>query len=478
MDSNDFNHYLHAFSDWISDYVKAVGHYPVGSLLRPGDISKQLPDSPPERGEPMDAIFRDFLEVILPGITHWQHPSFFAYFPASRSEPSILAEMLTAALGAQCMLWYTSPAAEELEDRMMAWIRDMIGLPPDFTGVIQDTASTATLVSLLTAREKASGLAINQSGFSGKEKFRIYTSVQAHSSVDKAIRITGIGHDNLVKIPVDHDFAMDVAALGAAIREDLGKGFHPLAVVATFGTTGSTAIDPLAEIGRIAGQYGLWYHVDAAYAGAALLLPEYRFLARGMEMADTIVFNPHKWLFTNFDCSVYLVKDPVSLVNTFNIMPEYLKTPEDRLVNNYRDWGIQLGRRFRALKLWFVIRYYGREGLQKMLREHIGHARWLRDEILRHEDFELLAPVLFGLVCFRFKPSGISGEQELNRINQKLLHSLNDGGKIFMTHTVLDGKYTLRLVGGNTAVTRQSVEAAWEEITRQAAIVYKQFDSL
>ncbi|MHC1708510.1 MAG: aspartate aminotransferase family protein [Bacteroidales bacterium] len=465
MTSSEFRQSLHEFSEWIADYFEETGKYPVISNVKPGDIKNKLPLDPPFSGEPIEEIFRDFEQQILPGITHWQHPSFFAYFPASRSEPSVLAEMLTAALGAQCMVWYTSPAAEELEERMMDWIRDMMGLPQNFSGVIQDSASTATLVSLLTAREKATDFSINSHGFSGQERFRVYASTQAHSSVDKAIRISGIGYDNLIKIPVNENFEMDAGALEKSILRDLEAGYKPLAVVATFGTTSSTAIDPLAEIGRITQKYNIWYHVDAAFGGAALILPEYQQLAKGIEIADTIVFNPHKWLFTNFDCTVYLVKNKEVLINTFSIMPEYLKTPEDRMVNNYRDWGIPLGRRFRALKLWFVIRNYGLLGLQEKLRNHITWANWFAQQVLVSKDFELLAPLSFNLVCFRYHPGGTMKEEQLNEINKTLLTLLNQSGEIFLTHTSLNGKFTLRLVGGNSSVTEDSIKNAWNLIS-------------
>jgi aromatic-L-amino-acid decarboxylase len=464
MEKEKFLEYAAMFSGWMAEYYNNIEQHPVAPCILPGDIKKQLPLSPPDQSESIERIFSDFQTILLPGITHWQHPQFFAYFPASNSEPSILAEMLTATIGAQCMVWYTSPAAEELEERMIEWMRDMIGLPVYFTGVIQDTASTSTLVSPLTAREKYSNWEINQSGFGTGNKFRVYASTQAHSSVDKAVRISGIGINNLVKIQTDDNFALDPIDLERAIIADIETGYQPLCIVATFGTTGSTATDPLREIGLIAEKYQCWLHVDAAYAGTALVLEEIRPLADGLELADTIVFNPHKWMFTNFDCSVYLVKDKNALTRTFDIMPDYLKTPQDLSVNNYRDWGIQLGRRFRSLKLWFVIRYYGIEGLQHLIRGHLMNARWLENEINLDPAFELLAPVNFGLVCFRFHPTDMHDEDLLNQLNEKLVKKLNESGKILVSHTKLNGKYTIRMVAGQVKSCLGNWQTAWQTV--------------
>ena len=404
MNSDDLRKYGHEFIDWMADYLGNIEQYPVVSQVNHGDILKQLPDSPPDKSESMDSIMNDFKNIIIPGMTHWQNPSFHAYFPANNSVPSILAEMLTATLGAQCMIWQTSPAAAELEERVMSWMRDMLGLPSDFTGVIQDTASTSTLVSLLTAREKYTDWGINQSGFDDK-KFRVYCSTEAHSSIEKAVKIAGIGKNNLIKIPVDKNFAIIPEELKNAILSDIHNGFIPLCIVAAFGTTGSTAVDPIEQLGLISKKYNIWLHIDAAFAGNALILPEYRNLAKGIEYADSFVMNPHKWLFTNFDCSAYFVKDKGALIRTFEIMPEYLKTQHDNVANNYRDWGIQLGRRFRALKLWFVIRSFGVNGLQSKLREHIKLAEYAENMLVESGKFEILAPRLFNVICFRFVPS-------------------------------------------------------------------------
>lgn len=454
--------------DWMAEYLENIEQYPVKSRLKPGEVIRKLPEHPPLQGESMDTILNDFKTIILPGMTHWQHPGFFAYFNANNSCPSILAEMLTATMGAQCMNWVTSPAAAELEERLMQWLRGMIGIPEYFSGVIQDTASTATLCALLTARERHSDFKTNEQGLFGKKIFRVYCSLESHSSIEKDVKIAGIGKNNLRKIRVDEQQAMIPQALEQAITEDLDHGNLPLAIVAAIGTTGSTAIDPLKPIARIARKYNIWLHVDAAYAGTALLLPENRWMIEGMEQVDSFVFNPHKWMFTNFDCSAYFVKSPESLIQTFEISPEYLKTPEDQRVNNYRDWGIQLGRRFRALKLWFVIRHFGVTGLQEKIRNHIHWARELETEISESENFEMLAPVPLATLCFRYHPRGINDEEILNRMNTTLLESINKSKKIYLTHTKLNGKYTLRLVIGQTRLEKKHVDRAWEIIRDMA----------
>jgi aromatic-L-amino-acid decarboxylase len=391
------------------------------------------------------------------------------YFPANKSYPSVLAEMLTATLGAQCMSWLTSPAATELEERMMEWLRDLIGLPQSFTGVIEDTASTSTLCALLMARERITDFGVNEEGFPDDQKFTVYCSSETHSSIEKGVKIAGFGRQNLRKIPVDQYFAMQSEELEKAIRSDLEEGHQPAAVIATIGTTGSTAIDPLEEIGKICSKYEVFLHVDAAYAGTALILPEKRWMNEGIEHADSFVFNPHKWMFTNFDCSAFFVDDENLLIRTLGIMPEYLKTPEDQRVKNYRDWGIPLGRRFRALKLWFVLRSFGREGLQKKIRHHITLAQNLEEKINQHPDFELLAPVPLNTLCFRFHPPHISDEQKLNELNKRLLNQIQQSGELFLTHTSLKGKYTIRMVIGNTNVEQRHVEKAWNLIRSLAA---------
>ena len=467
METSEFRQAAHQLVDWMADYMENTDRYEVKPSIRPGHIKHQLPVSPPNEPEAFQKLFHDFDSIILPGMTHWQHPQFFAYFPTGASGPSILAEMLSSTLGAQCMIWLTSPAAEELEERMMEWLRDMLGLPSSFTGVIQDSSSSATLVALLTAREKISNYQINQKGF-GNNRFRVYSSSQAHSSVDKDVKIAGMGIENLVKIQVDENFAMIPAVLEKAIERDRKEGFTPLCVVSTIGTTSSTAIDPIEAIAAICGKHGCWHHIDASYAGTALLLPEMRWMAKGAEHCDSFVVNPHKWMFTNFDCSSYFVKDKQALINTFSILPEYLKTPEDHLVNNYRDWGIPLGRRFRALKLWFVIRSYGVRGLQEKIRAHIAYGQWLKERINSTRNFELLAPVPLNLVCFRYKPNGITDEKKLEEINAKLLQTLNSSGKILLTQTKLNEKYAIRFVGGSEKTTLKHIQQGWKLIEQIA----------
>lgn len=458
-----FREYAHRVVDRMADYFRDIEKFPVKSQVSPGEIYRLFPELPPDEGEPMDDILQDFDRKVLPGMTHWQSPNFFAFFPANSSYPSVLAEMLTAALGAQCMIWETSPAAAELEEKMMRWLIQMTGLPSSWHGVIQDTASTATLASLLTAREKKSEYTINEKGFSGNENFRVYVSTETHSSIEKAVKIAGFGRRNLVKCRVREDLSMDPADLHRRIAEDLRLGFTPLAVVATLGTTSTTAIDPLKEIAAVARKHDLWLHVDAALAGSALILPEYRQMIEGVEDADTFVFNPHKWLFTNFDCSAYFVKDKEALLRTFEILPEYLKTGTRGRVNDYRDWGIPLGRRFRALKLWFVIRSFGVKGLQEMLREHLRLAGWIREEVEKDPAFELMAPVPLNTVCFRYNP-GLTDEKELDRINTLLLDRLNRSGRVYFTHTRVNGKYTIRFMIGQTHTREDHVKNAWNLI--------------
>ncbi|HDL18683.1 MAG TPA: aminotransferase class V-fold PLP-dependent enzyme [Bacteroidetes bacterium] len=474
MDLEEFRKRGHELVDWMADYFANIESYPVKSQVKPKEIIDQLPDYPPETGEPFERLMSDFISIIIPGMTHWQHPSYFAYFNANNSYPSVLAEMLTATLGAQCMIWQTSPAAAELEERVMQWTGRLIGLPESFTGVIQDTASTATLCSLLTAREKFSNFQINENGFYDQNKYIIYCSGETHSSIEKAVKIAGFGKKNLHKVTVNEQNALLPGELEKLIIEDSGYGFQPMAVVATIGTTGTTAIDPLRKIGEICQRYGLWLHVDAAYAGTALVLPEMRHMIDGIEHADTFVFNPHKWMFTNFDCSAYFVQDKAALIRTFEIMPEYLKTKEDQRVNNYRDWGIQLGRRFRALKLWFVIRSFGVQGLRDKIAAHIAWAQELAKRIESSEDFELMAPVPLAAIPFRYHPKQVSGQPALNQLNARLLDLLNAGGKIYLTHTITDRNYILRLVIGQTNTEKRHVDNAWMLIKKTAEMTEKQ----
>ncbi|MCD4729416.1 MAG: aminotransferase class V-fold PLP-dependent enzyme [Bacteroidales bacterium] len=470
INTQEFRKQAHLFVDWMADYLDDIEKYPVKSKVLPGEIFKQLPDLPPEESETIEKIFSDFQRIILPGITHWQSPNFFAYFPANSSFPSLLAEMLTATLGTQCMIWETSPAAAELEEKVMNWLKSMTGIPEDFHGVIQDTASTATLTAILTAREKISQFNINEKGFE-RNDYRIYCSTETHSSIEKAVKIAGFGKENLVKVPVDDQYRMDVASLKEKVTADIANGLIPLCIVVTIGTTGSTAIDPLKDIAKLCSTFQLWLHVDAAFAGTALILDEYKWMIEGIEQADSFVFNPHKWMFTNFDCSVYYVKDKEALINTFSIQPEYLKTKTAGKVNDYRDWGIQLGRRFRALKLWFVIRNFGVIGLKEKIRNHIELARELENLIIQSKDFEMVTPRTLNLVCFRYKPQNILDEEQLNILNESLMQKTNKSGKLFITHTKLKGKYTLRLVFGQTRVSKSHLLNAWELINTTAKMI-------
>jgi aromatic-L-amino-acid decarboxylase len=472
FDGDLFRKNAHRLVDWMADYYQNLEQFPVKSQVKPGAIFSALDDAPPEGQTGFEEILADFEDHVLPGMTHWQHPKFFAYFPANASYPSLLGEMLTATLAAQCMIWETSPAAAEMEQRMMEWLRDMIGLPPVYEGVIQDTASAATLVALLTARERATDWQIRKSGFSGQPVFTIYASVEAHSSIEKAVIIAGFGSANLRKVPVRADFTLDPEALQALIREDRAEGKMPLAVVASFGTTGVTALDPLDEVADVCEAEGLWFHVDAAYAGSALVLPEFRPRGLGMERCDSFCFNPHKWMFTHFDCTAYFVRDKEALLRTFEILPEYLKTGSRGQVNDYRDWGVALGRRFRALKLWFVLRSVGLEGIRERFRAHIRMAEWLESQVEASEAFEIAAPRTLNLVCFQWKPV----EADPNRwdaLNQQLLETLNASGKMYLSHTRIHGAYTLRLVIGQTRVTQEHVEQTWAQVQETAEGIQK-----
>ncbi len=467
MDIDAFKKHGHALIDWIADYYQNIESFPVKANVQPGEVFRNLPDSPPEAGTDFAQIMVDFNSVIMPGMTHWQHPSFFAYFNANTSFPSILGELLTSAIGAQCMIWETSPAAAELEEQVCNWLRDAAGLPVTWHGVIQDTASTATICALLMAREKFTDFEINRNGFYGRDKFTIYCSVEAHSSIEKAVKIAGFGSEQLRKIAVDEALAMIPEQLEAAIKTDRHHGYIPLCVIAAVGTTGTHAMDPLAAIGNICKTYNLFFHVDAAHAGNAAILPEYQSIIRGVEMADTYVFNPHKWMFTNFDCTLFYTADKGLLVRTFEILPEYLKTQNDHSVNNYRDWGIQLGRRFRALKLWMVIRSYGLDGIRAKFREHIALARYLEAALRTDKDFEIMAPVPLNLVCFRYNP-GINSKDGLNEMNMKLEQEINAAGKAYISHTKIDGNYTLRACIGQTNVNKSHVEAFIQLLRNEA----------
>ena len=472
MTIDEFKNNGYKVIDWIADYYKNVDSFPVLSQAAPGDIRSQLPDHPPEDGETFEAVLADMNEKILPGITHWQSPNFFAFFPCNSSGPAILGDMLSTGLGVQGMLWATSPACTELETHVLDWLVDMLDLPEKFKstgtggGVIQDTASSATLCALVAAREKASNGNINETGFDGT--LRVYTSSQAHSSIEKAVKIAGIGKHNLRSIAVDNEFAMRPSELRRAIEQDITDGLTPAFVCATVGTTSSTALDPLTEIGSICSEFGIWLHVDAAMAGSAAICPEYRFIHKGMEFANSYCFNPHKFLLTNFDCSCFYVSDRDALIDSLSITPEYLKNKasESNSVFDYRDWQIPLGRRFRSLKLWSVIRHYGIKGMQAHIRQHIESAKALTEEINKDDRFELMAPTVINLVCFRYKGS--------DKFNEALVQRLNNSGKLYLIHTKLNNKYTIRFSIGQTKTTWDHVIKAWGLILQETEALEKE----
>jgi aromatic-L-amino-acid decarboxylase len=469
MTPDEFRRRGHEVVDWIADYYKKIEDYPVLSRVAPGEIRASLPASAPVQGESFDAMLQDFENLILPGITHWQSPNFFAYFPSNNSGPSILGDLLSSGLGVQGMLWATSPACTELEIHVLDWLVPMLGLPEKFLsttsggGVIQDTASSASLCALLAARERATNFASNEHGCDGK--LVAYTSSQAHSSIEKDVKIVGLGRKNLRLIDVDENFAMRPEALAAKIRQDQEAGLIPCFVCATVGTTSSNAIDPLPAIGRICREQNLWFHVDAAMSGTAALCPEFRPIHDGLEFADSYAFNPHKWMFTNFDCDCFYVADRKALIQTLSVLPEYLKNKAtgSGSVFDYRDWQIPLGRRFRALKLWFVIRHYGVEGLQHHIRKHVSLAQqfasWVKDD----EQFELAAPVPLNLICFRHK----GGDE----VNQQIMDRLNRSGDLYLTHTRLNDRLTLRFCVGQTNTELRHVERAWKRIREEAKAV-------
>ena len=466
MTPEQFRRHGRAVVDWIADYYERIETLPVLSQVKPGQIRQALPAEAPAEGETFSAILQDISKVILPGVTHWQSPNFFAYFPANASGPSILGDMLSSALGVQGMLWATSPACTELETHVLDWLVTMLGLPRKFLstdsggGVIQDTASSASLCAMLAARERATNRLSNRQGCDGK--LVAYTSNQAHSSIEKAAMVAGIGLDNLRLIGVDERFAMRPELLVRQIQQDRQSGLAPFFVSATVGTTSSNALDPLPPIGAICRENGLWFHVDAAMSGTAALCPEFRYIQDGIELADSYTFNPHKWMFTNFDCNCFYVADRKALIDTLSILPEYLRNQatDSGAVFDYRDWHIPLGRRFRSLKLWFVIRHYGVEGLQYHVRRHIELAQRFAEWVKQDERFEIVAPVPLNLVCFRHRGGDAS--------NQLLMDRLNRSGDLFLTHTRLNDRFTLRLCVGQTNTALRHVENAWKRIQEEA----------
>ncbi|NUQ81269.1 MAG: aspartate aminotransferase family protein [Bacteroidetes bacterium] len=466
MTNDEFRKHAHQLADWMADYYETIESLPVKPVgLKPGDIASRFPGTVPEEGDSFDSVFADFRDHLLPGMTHWQHPMFMAYFPANTSYPSVLAEMITATLGAQCMLWDTSPAATELETTVINWIRNWFGFPDEWEGVIQDSASSSTLAALIAAREKAES--VNQNGFSG-QRMVVYGTSQTHSSAEKAVRLAGIGSDGFRKVATNERYEMDPRALEEMVAEDRKAGKVPLAVVATIGTTGIMAVDPVDAIATICRRENLWLHVDAAYAGSLLALPEFGWMKTGLDRADSFVFNPHKWMLTNFDCSVLLVRDAEHLVHSLSVIPDYLRTPVHGTARNYSDWSVQLGRRFRSLKLWMVLRSYGASGIRSYLRGHLLLGKQIAEWVGSQPDFRVVMPVRFNLVPFRWEPSGVDRPEENDRLSEKLMNRVNGSGQLYFTHTRLEGRLILRLVPGQSRVSERHIVAACRLIRETA----------
>jgi aromatic-L-amino-acid decarboxylase len=482
MPAEEFRRFGHEIVDWIANYFEDIDELPVLAQVEPGDLRAQLPSSPPEKGEPMEAILADVDRLIVPALTHWSHPSFFAYFATSTSAPGIFGELLSAAFDVKSMLWRTSPASTELEEVVLDWLRQMIGLDAGMSGIIYDTASVSSMHAIAAAREGVE-MRIREEGMSGRKDLpllRVYASEQAHSSIDKGIITLGLGQRALRKIPTDKEFRLNAKALAEAIEEDKRNGERPFCVVATVGTTSTSSIDPVPEIVEICEQHAMWLHVDAAYAGSAAVVPEMRHILNGCERADSLVMNPHKWLFTPFDLSVLYCRHMDLLRRAFSLVPEYLRTPEQDKVRSGSDYGVQLGRRFRALKLWMIIRYFGHEGLAARIREHMRLAKLFASWIEESPDWELMAPVPFALVCFRARPKvsttrvaarfEYETEEETKRLdvlNETIMHRVNATGKAFLSHTKLNDQLVLRLSIGNIRTTEKHVRRVWELLTEQ-----------
>jgi len=471
MDAAAFRRHGHELVDWIAKYLEHPDRYPVLARVQPGEITAALPSRAPEEPEPFEAIMADFERVLVPGLTHWNHPGFFAYFAITGSAPGVLADFLSAALNQQAMLWRTSPAATELEAVTLGWLRRLMGLPDSFEGVIYDTASIATLHALAAARQAAVP-DVRQRGLAGRSdlpRIRVYASDQAHSSIDKAVIAIGLGHQSLRRIPVDADFRMRVDALAEAVDEDRRAGVLPIAVVATVGTTSTTSVDPVPAIADLCAREGLWLHVDAAYAGVAAMVPSHAHILAGADRADSLVVNAHKWLFTPFDLSAFYCRRMDVLRAAFALTPEFLKTPEDGRVQNLMDTGVQLGRRFRALKLWMVLRSFGARGIRERLTAHMQLAADLAARIDAHPDFERMAPVPFSVVCFRWRPAGrFLPDTELNAANQRLMDAVNATGEVFLSHTRLHDRVALRIAIGHLDTSERHVRLAWELLQTEA----------
>ncbi len=477
MPAADFRQYAHQLVDWVADYFQNIEQHPVLPDIAPGEIREKLPSAPPLSGEAMEKILADIDRVIMPGMTHWNHPDFFAYFAITGSGPGILGEWLSGAFNINGMLWKTCPAATELEQVVMDWLRQMLGLPKDFWGIIYDTASISTLHAIAAAREQLADLRIREEGLAGRNevpKLRLYISEHTHSSIEKAAITLGLGLNSVRKIPVDENFRMRADLLAEAIAEDRRNGWQPFCVVATVGTTSTTSIDPVPAIADICERENLWLHIDAAYGGAAAVVPEMRHILNGCERADSLVMNPHKWLFVPFDFSAFYTRKPEILRRAFSLVPEYLRTAQDNEVENLMDYGVQLGRRFRALKLWFALRYFGVEGIAARLREQVRLAQKFAGWIDAHPDFERMAPTPFSLVCFRAHPHGINVSR-LNHFNEQLLEAVNATHEIFLSHTKLREQYVLRLAIGNLRTEERHVSRVWSILQQKLAEIRPSF---
>jgi aromatic-L-amino-acid/L-tryptophan decarboxylase len=470
MPSDEFKKTGYEFIDWTANYLSGLESLPALSNIKPGDIKSKLPNAAPENPEGVENFIRDLNEIIIPGVTHWQHPNFMAYFNSTGSMPGILGEIAAAAFSTNGMVWKSNPSSTELEETVLKWFRDLVGLPKEFFGIVYDSASVSTMHGIAAARENV-GLNIRKHGMCGIPKLILYCTEHAHSSIDKGALALGIGLDGIHKIPTDENYEMIPSKLEKAIKEDRAKGYAPFCVAATVGTTSSTAVDPVNKIADICEREKIWFHLDCAYAGVTAMLPEMKKYFNGFERADSIVFNPHKWLFVPMDFSILFTRKPQVLKEAFSLVPEYLKTSQDNEVINYMDYGIQLGRRFRSIKFWFVLRYFGAEGLRERLREHLRlgqlFAKWVDD----NPDFERLAPTYFSTVAFRAHLKNISDENEINALNEKLLERINATGKVFMSHTKLNGKFTLRTVIANLRTEERHVELAWNVIQRELKLL-------
>ncbi len=470
LSQDEFRQYGHAMIDWIADYLEKIEDFPVKSTAQPGALRAMLPTEAPSQGEAFSTIWADFKTHIPQGLTHWQHPGFMALFPSNSSYASVLGELLSAGVGINAMMWDTSPAATELEETVMEWVRKACGLPEGWKGVIHDTASASTLTAIITARERTSAFSINQEGFSGAQDYVVYCTAHTHYSIEKGAKAAGFGMTNVVKIATDANYAMRPDALDMQLHADIAAGKKPCIVVATLGTTSTLAFDPLPEIAQICKQYGVWLHVDAAYAGSAFFLPEYQHYLKGIELADSYVFNAHKWLFTNFDCSCYFVKDADTLIRTFTANPDYLKrTLVD--VTQFKDWGLPLGRRFRALKLWFVLRSFGLEGIRSKLREHIAFADHLRQELFKDKAWTLFAPPVMNVLCLRYIPDGGYSIEQLNAMNTKILAHVNAGGAFYLSGTTVDGQFVIRVVAGGSWLQQKHIDQLISTLKEAASVL-------